>query len=107
MCRLDSTYGIGKALRLMGITWSQCWWFGDLSKRPVVLSLDQRQGSGDGGAVESLAANQCCEQIEWMGGCMRDRRQAGKSEHGLVELIRQRVHVLACSAGPGILQVHF
>jgi hypothetical protein len=31
-----------------------------------------------------------------MADCLRDRRQAGKVEHSLVELLRQRIHGLAC-----------
>jgi hypothetical protein len=70
--------------------------FPDLYKRPVVLAFDQRQGSSDGGAVLLAAANRRYELIESMADCLRDRRQAGKVEHSLVELLRQRIHGLAC-----------
>jgi len=42
------------------------------------------------------AANRRYELIESMADCLRDRRQAGKVEHSLVELLRQRIHGLAC-----------
>jgi hypothetical protein len=70
--------------------------FSDLCKRPVVLSFDQRQGSSDGGAVLLQSANRRYGLIESMADCLRDRRQSGKVEHGLVELMRQRIHGLAC-----------
>lgn len=62
----------------------------------MVLSFDQRQGSSDGGAVLLQAANRRYGLIESMADCLRDRRQAGKVEHSLIELMRQRVHGLAC-----------
>jgi len=70
--------------------------FSDLWKRPVVLSFDQRQGSSDGGAVLLQAANRRYGLIESMADCLRDQRQSGKVEHCLVELMRQRIHGLAC-----------
>lgn len=77
-------------------TSTQCLLFSDLCQRPVVLSFDQRQGSSDGGAVLLQAANRRYGLIESMADCLHDRRQLGKVEHRLVELIRQRVHGLAC-----------
>jgi hypothetical protein len=70
--------------------------FTDLQKKPVVLAFDQRQGSSDGGAVLLQAANQRYELIESLAACLADRRQAGKVEHTLMELMRQRIHGLAC-----------
>jgi hypothetical protein len=70
--------------------------FSDLQKRPVVLSFDQRQGSSDGGAVLLAAANRCYGLVESLAVCLRDQRQAGKVEHRVVELMRQRIHGLAC-----------
>jgi hypothetical protein len=70
--------------------------FSDLYQRPLVLAFDQRQGSSDGGAVLLQAANRRYGLIEAMAGGLRDRRQAGKVEHRLVELLRQRIHGLAC-----------
>jgi hypothetical protein len=58
--------------------------------------LNQRQGSSDGGAVLLQAANRRYGLIESMAACLPDRRQAGKVEHRLVELLRQRIHGLAC-----------
>jgi hypothetical protein len=42
------------------------------------------------------AANRSYGLIESMAACLPDRRQAGKVEHRLVELLRQRIHGLAC-----------
>jgi hypothetical protein len=70
--------------------------FSDLYQRPLVLAFDQRQGSSDGGAVLLQAANRSYGLIESMAACLPDRRQAGKVEHRLVELLRQRIHGLAC-----------
>ena len=75
---------------------ASCLLFTDLQKKPVVLAFDQRQGSSDGGAVLLQAANQRYGLIESMADCLRDRRQVGKVEHTLMELMRQRIHGLAC-----------
>jgi hypothetical protein len=77
-------------------TSTQCLLFSDLYHRPVVLSFDQRQGSSDGGAVLLGAANRRYGLVESMADCLRDRRQASKVEHSFVELLRQRIHGLAC-----------
>jgi len=81
---------------LIDSTATPCLLFTDLQKKPVVLAFDQRQGSSDGGAVLLQAANQRYGLIESMAACLPDRRQAGKVEHRLVELLRQRIHGLAC-----------
>jgi hypothetical protein len=70
--------------------------FSDLYQRPLVLAFDQRQGSSDGGAVLLQAANRRYGLIESMAACLPDRRQAGKVEHRMIELLRQRIHGLAC-----------
>jgi hypothetical protein len=75
--------------------------FSDFCKRPMVLSFDQREGSSDGGAVLLQAANRRYGLIESMAACLPDRRQAGKVEHRLVELLRQRIHGLACGYPDG------
>ncbi len=62
----------------------------------MLLSFDQRQCSSDGGAVLLQAANRRYGLIESMADCLRDQRQSGKVEHSLVELMRQRIHGLAC-----------
>ncbi len=77
-------------------TATQCLLFSDLSKKPVVLAFDQRQGSSDGGAVLLQAAYRRYGLMDAMAACLGDRRQAGKVEHSLVELLRQRIYGLAC-----------
>lgn len=77
-------------------TATECLLFNDLQRRPVVLSFDQRQGSSDGGAILLAAANRRYGLIDSLTACLRDRRQAGKVEHSLAELMRQRIHGLAC-----------
>jgi len=62
------------------------------------MQFDQTHGSSDGGAVLLSAANRRygAGLIEAMTECMDDRRQSGKVEHSVFELMRQRVYGLAC-----------
>jgi hypothetical protein len=72
--------------------------FGDLAKRPVTAVFDQTQGSSDGGAILLAAANRRYGNglIEAMAECFLDRRQAGKVEHSIEEILKQRIYGVAC-----------
>lgn len=77
-------------------TATQCLLFSDFENKPVVLAFDQRRGSSDGGAVLLKAAERRYELIAHMAGCLRDERQAGKVDHSLQDLFKQRVFSIAC-----------
>src|ERR1700723_1237622 len=64
--------------------------------KPTVLQFDQRQGSSDGGAILLKAADRGYGLIGGLAGCLEDKRQAGKVDHSLRELLAQRVFSIAC-----------
>jgi hypothetical protein len=70
--------------------------FSDLAAKPVVMQFDERQGSSDGGAILLKAADRRLGLTRALAACLQDARQAGKVEHGLDELLRQRVMAIAC-----------
>jgi hypothetical protein len=53
-------------------------------------------GSSDGGALLLKAADRRYELIHALTGCLRDKRQVGKVDHSLRELLAQRVFSIAC-----------
>ena len=61
-----------------------------------MVQFDQRQGSSDGGAVLLKAADRRYGLTEALAGCLQDKRQAGKVDHSLHELLAQRVFAIAC-----------
>ena len=75
---------------------TQCLLFPDIFHKPAVLQFDQRLGSSDGGAVLLKAADRRYGLIRGLAGCLRDKRQAGKVDHSLRELLAQRVFSIAC-----------
>ena len=77
---------------------TQCLLFGDLAKRPVTAVFDQTQGSSDGGAILLEASDRRYGNglIEGLTACFQDRRQAGKVEHTIDAILKQRVYGLAC-----------
>ena len=60
-------------------------------RQRVVLRFDAAHGSSDGGAVLIKGIDERLGLTERLAGCLRERRQPGKVEHALVELMRQRV----------------
>jgi hypothetical protein len=70
--------------------------FPDISSKPVAVQFDQRQGSSDGGAILLQAADRRLGLTKALAECLEDRRQAGKVEHALHELLTQRVMAIAC-----------
>ena len=70
--------------------------FGELFDRPVVARFDQPHSSSDGGAVLLKACDDRLELTRRIAECFLDERQAGKVQHTLHDLIRQRVFGIAC-----------
>src|SRR5665811_1627063 len=75
---------------------TQCLLFPGIFRRPVVAQFDQREGSSDGGALLLKAADRRYGLLDELTACLRDQRQAGKVDHGLRELLAQRVFSIAC-----------
>jgi hypothetical protein len=75
---------------------TECLLFPDMFSKPSVVQFDQRQGSSDGGAILLKAAERRYGLIGGLAGCLEDKRQAGKIEHSLRELLAQRVFSIAC-----------
>jgi hypothetical protein len=75
---------------------TQCFLFPDLFPKPVVVEFDQRQGSSDGGAILLKAADRRLQLTQALAVCLVDKRQAGKVDHEIEELLRQRVYGIAC-----------
>jgi hypothetical protein len=76
-------------------TTTDCLLFPDIFDRPVVAKFDQRQGSSDGGAILLKAAERRLGLTSALAACLEDDRQPGKVQHGLRELITQRVMAIA------------
>jgi Transposase DDE domain group 1 len=75
---------------------TECLLFPEIFSKPSVLQFDQRQGSSDGGAILLKAAERRYGLIGGLAGCLEDKRQAGKIDHSLRELLAQRVFSIAC-----------
>ena len=70
--------------------------FPEIFSKPSVVQFDQRQGSSDGGAILLKAAERRYGLIGGLAGYLEDKRQAGKIDHTLHELLAQRVFSIAC-----------
>jgi Transposase DDE domain group 1 len=77
-------------------TTTQCLLLADLFPKPVVMEFDQRQGSSDGGAILLKAADRRLRLTELLAACLVDKRQAGKVDHEIEELLAQRMYGMAC-----------
>ena len=77
-------------------TTTECLLFPEIFSKPSVLQFDQRQGSSHGGAILLKAAERRYGLIGGLAGCLEDKRQAGKIDHSLRELLAQRVFSIAC-----------
>ena len=75
---------------------TQCVLFPGIFRKPVVAQFDQHEGSSDGGAVLLKAADGSLGLVDDLTTCLQDRRQAGKVDHSLRELLAQRVFSIAC-----------
>jgi hypothetical protein len=81
---------------MIDFTTTECLLFPEIFAKPAVLQFDQRQSSSDGGAILLKAAERCYGLIGGLAGCLEDKRQAGKVDHSLRELLAQRVFSIAC-----------
>ncbi len=70
--------------------------FEDLFDRQLVAQFDQPRASSDGGAVLLKGCDARLGLIDRLSECVGDGRQAGKVQHTLSDLIRQRVFGIAC-----------
>jgi len=70
--------------------------FPELFGKKLVAKFDQRQGSSDGGAILLKAADERLGLSAALAGSLRDRRQPGKIEHTVHELLSQRLYAIAC-----------
>jgi hypothetical protein len=75
--------------------------FDDLVDKVVVAHFDQPDASSDGGALLLKACDKALGLTAAIAACMEDRRQRGKVQHGLDELLRQRVFGIACGYADG------
>ena len=70
--------------------------FPELFGKSLAVKFDQRQGSSDGGAILLKAADRRLGLSERLAACIEDRRQPGKIEHTIHELLSQRLYAIAC-----------
>lgn len=70
--------------------------FPGLFKKPVVVQFDQLHASSDGGAILLKACDERLGLSERLAQCIVDTRQAGKVEHSIRDLVRQRLYGIAC-----------
>ena len=75
--------------------------FSDLFCKPVVAEFDERHGSSDGGAILLKACDARLDLSRRLAGCLSDGRQAGKIEHAVRDLLRQRLYGIACGYADG------
>src|ERR1700682_3887175 len=75
---------------------TQCLLFPGIFRKPVVAQFDQREGSSDGGALLLKAADRRYGLLDDLPAGVREQGQAGKVDHGLRELLAQRVFSIAC-----------
>ena len=75
--------------------------FPNLFRRPVVAKFDQRHGSSDGGAILLKACDERLGLTQLLTDCVVDARQAGKIEHSIGDLVRQRLYAIACGYPDG------
>ena len=64
--------------------------------QPIVARFDQAHASSDGGAVLLKALDDRLGLTRQLAASLTDRRQSGKIQHELLELVRQRVFGIAC-----------
>ena len=70
--------------------------FPTLFQKPLVATFDTPQQSSDGGAVLLKAIDDNLQLTTRLAACLPEWRQAGKIEHDLRTLVRQRCFGLAC-----------
>jgi Transposase DDE domain group 1 len=70
-------------------------------EKDVVVKFDVPHASADGGAVLLKALDRRLGVTEAVASSLRDRRQPGKVQHEVLDLVRQRIFGLACGYADG------
>jgi hypothetical protein len=70
--------------------------FPDLFSKSLRVQFDERHGSSDGGAILLKACDAALDLSRGLAACLVDRRQPGKVEHTVRDLVRQRLFGIAC-----------
>ncbi len=75
---------------------TECVLFPELFGRPLIARFDLPNASSDGGAVLLKPIDEQLNLTEDLARCLLDRRQPGKIDHRIRELLSQRIFGLAC-----------
>jgi hypothetical protein len=75
--------------------------FAQLISKPLLAQFDERHGSSDGGAILLKACDARLGLTQRLAECLVDRRQEGKVEHTVRDLLRQRLFGIACGYADG------
>lgn len=69
--------------------------------KPIVARFDQPDASSDGGAILLKRIDDELGLTARLASCLVDRRQPGKIQHSVLDLLRQRVFGVACGYPDG------
>jgi len=75
--------------------------FPDLYSKSLRVQFDERHGSSDGGAILLKACDAALGLSRRLSESLADRRQLGKVEHTVRDLLRQRLFAIACGYEDG------
>ena len=75
--------------------------FDGLFPKPLVAAFDQSVSSSDAGAVLLRAADEQLGLTRHLAAALVDARAAGRVQHSLHDLLRQRVYAIACGFEDG------
>lgn len=75
--------------------------FPELFSKPLLARFDEQHGSCDGGAILLKACDATLGLSRRLAACLVDRRQEGKVEHTVRDLLRQRLFGIACGYADG------
>ena len=70
--------------------------FPSLFDKPVIAAFDQPHSSSDGGAILLRGVDESLGLTDAMAREFLDPRQVGKVAHSMRDMLRQRVHLIAC-----------
>jgi len=70
-------------------------WFPDIYSKPVLVESCDQPMSNDGGALLLIPIDRGLQLTESLAAALDDPRQAGKVQHEVVALVRQRVFAIA------------
>ena len=70
--------------------------FPSLFDKPVIAAFDQPHSSSDGGAILLRGVDESLGLTAAMARAFLDPRQVGKVAHSMRDMLRQRVHLIAC-----------